>query len=124
MPLARILSTIAVLLAFAAGPHTVRAADFGIGTVRNIANTHGVPSAIGFGSFVRIRHYIINIAKLAAYVISAVALLAIIYGGVLYVSSAGDESQAKKAKTSIMYAAIGLIIAGLSAALVNLVLTL
>ncbi|MCK9186336.1 hypothetical protein M0P48_02770 [Candidatus Gracilibacteria bacterium] len=50
------------------------------------------------------------------------AVLMVIYGGILYVTAAGNEENAKKAKTIIMYAAIGIIIILLSYAIVNTIL--
>lgn len=48
-----------------------------------------------------------------------VAVIVIIYGGAQYILSRGDEDQAKTAKQVILYAVIGLIVIGLSAAIVN-----
>jgi hypothetical protein len=50
------------------------------------------------------------------------ATLMIIYGGILYVTAAGNEENAKKGKTIIMYAAIGIIIILLSYAIVSTIL--
>lgn len=47
------------------------------------------------------------------------AVVVIIYGGVQYVTSRGEEDQARIAKNVILYAVIGLIVIGLSAAIVN-----
>jgi hypothetical protein len=46
----------------------------------------------------------------------------IIYGGVLYVSAAGDEGKIDKGKKIIMYAIVGIVIILLSFAIVNTVL--
>lgn len=51
-----------------------------------------------------------------------VALAAIIYGGFLYITSAGDEDRAAKGKKVVLYAVIGLILIGLSAVIVNIVI--
>jgi hypothetical protein len=48
-----------------------------------------------------------------------VAAIFIIYGGVRYIISRGDEDAAAEAKNTILYAVIGLIVIGLSAAIVN-----
>lgn len=48
-----------------------------------------------------------------------IAVVMIVYGGVQYVISRGEEDQAKTAKSTILYAVIGLIVIGLSAAIVN-----
>ncbi len=51
-----------------------------------------------------------------------VAVIMVIYGGVLYVTSAGNEENATKGKTVIMYAVIGIIIIAISYALVTTIL--
>jgi len=50
------------------------------------------------------------------------SVLMVIYGGVLYITAAGEEDKAKKGKTIIMYAAIGIIIVLLSFAIINTIL--
>jgi tetrahydromethanopterin S-methyltransferase subunit F len=51
-----------------------------------------------------------------------VAVVVIIMGGVSYMTSAGDSSKVKKAKDTILYGVIGLIIVMLSFAIVNWVI--
>jgi hypothetical protein len=57
------------------------------------------------------------------YIIGAVAVLMIIIGGLRYVTSNGDPSQLTSAKNTVLYAAIGLVIAAMANAIVNFVLT-
>lgn len=57
------------------------------------------------------------------FIIGAVAVLMIIIGGLRYVTSNGDPAQLTGAKNTIMYAAIGLVIAAMANAVVNFVLT-
>lgn len=54
---------------------------------------------------------------------AVVALLAIVWGGLQYITSLGDESKAKTAKSVIFYAVLGLLIIGISFAIINLVKT-
>ena len=54
-------------------------------------------------------------------VLSIIAVIFIIYGGIQYMTSTGDSGKTKKAKDTILYAAIGLIVCSLAAALVNFV---
>jgi hypothetical protein len=56
--------------------------------------------------------------------VGLIAVIAVIYGGVRYILSGGDEDAAKDAKRIILYAVIGLIVIGLSAAIVNFVIEL
>lgn len=51
-----------------------------------------------------------------------VATIMVIYGGVLYVTAAGNDEQAGKAKNVILYAVAGIIVILLSFALVNTVI--
>ncbi len=50
------------------------------------------------------------------------SVLMVIYGGILYITAGGEEEKAKKGKTIIMYAAIGIIIVLLSFAIINTIL--
>ena len=66
-----------------------------------------------------------NVAGIINGVIGAlgiVAVIVIIMGGVSYMTSAGDASKVKKAKDTILYGVIGLIIVMLSFAIVNWVI--
>ena len=56
-------------------------------------------------------------------VLGIVAVVIIILGGVSYVTSAGDPGKVKKAKDTILYGIIGLIIALLAYAIVNFILS-
>jgi len=57
------------------------------------------------------------------FIIGAVAVLMIIIGGMRYVTSNGDPAQLTSAKNTILYAAIGLVLAAMANAIVNFVLT-
>lgn len=56
------------------------------------------------------------------FVIGAVSVVMLIWGGIRYTTSAGNSSNVTAAKNTIMYAIIGLIIAFLAYAIVNWVL--
>ncbi len=53
--------------------------------------------------------------------IGVVAIGAIIYGGVTYVTSAGDPGKAKKARDIIVYSVVGLVVTLLAFAIVNFI---
>ncbi len=55
-------------------------------------------------------------------VVGIAAAIYLVLGGVRYVMSQGDSGEAEKAKLTILYAVIGLIIIGLSAVIVNFVI--
>lgn len=56
-------------------------------------------------------------------VLGVVAVVMIIVGGVTYMTSQGDPGKTKRARDTILYGIIGLIIALLAYAIVNFVLT-
>lgn len=63
------------------------------------------------------------IINVALGVLGLVAVVMIILGGLSYTTSAGDAAKVKKAKDTIMYGVIGLVVALLAFAIVNFVLT-
>ena len=56
-------------------------------------------------------------------VLGIVAVVIIVLGGVQYTTSAGDPGKVKKAKDTILYGIIGLVVALLAFAVVNFVLS-
>ncbi len=62
---------------------------------------------------------IVNVLLVLAAIVGAIF---VIIGGVQYMTASGDEDQAKKGRNTVLYAAIGLIIIGLAAVIVNFVL--
>ena len=65
---------------------------------------------------------VVNILKTIIGALGIVAAIFIIIGGITYMTSAGDASKVKKAKDTILYASIGLIICALAFAIVNWVI--
>jgi hypothetical protein len=63
-----------------------------------------------------------NIVNIALYVIGAVSVLMLIYGGIRYTISGGDTAAVTAAKNTILYAIIGIVIALLAYAIVNFVI--
>ncbi|MFA6896884.1 MAG: pilin [Patescibacteria group bacterium] len=55
--------------------------------------------------------------------VGLVAILALIFGGVQYLTAAGNEDQVRDAKATIKNAIIGLVIAGLAYAIVLTIVT-
>lgn len=64
-----------------------------------------------------------NITNVLMTVVGIAAVIMIIVGGLMYITSAGDTEKTKRAKDTILYAVIGLIIAILSFAIVSFVTT-
>ncbi|MEA2097518.1 MAG: pilin [Patescibacteria group bacterium] len=53
--------------------------------------------------------------------VSMVAVLMVIYGGIQYLASAGDESKAESGKKTLTYAFMGLVICGLAYGIVEVI---
>jgi intracellular septation protein A len=85
----------------------------------NAINVDNPGNAFAAANFTQI------INRVANFITSFIAILAIIflvYGGLLYVTAGGDESQIEKAKTTITYAIWGLFLAGLAYAIARLII--
>ena len=55
--------------------------------------------------------------------VTMIAVLAIIWGGIQYLTSAGNEEQTRSGKRTMTYALLGLIIAGIAYAIVKIIVT-
>ncbi len=64
-----------------------------------------------------------NIINWIVGILGIVAVVVIIMGGVTYMTSAGDAGKVKKAKDTILYGLIGLVVCALAYAIVNFVIT-
>lgn len=69
------------------------------------------------------RQLVLTIVNFFLGFLGLIAVLMIIYGGVMIVTSAGDPAKADKGKKILTYAAIGIVIILLSFAFVSTVLT-
>jgi heme/copper-type cytochrome/quinol oxidase subunit 2 len=74
------------------------------------------PEGTAQGGLVQAIRTIVNIILILA---GIVAVIYLIIGGVQYITSQGDEDKAATAKNTVLFAVIGLIVIGLSAAVVN-----
>lgn len=63
-----------------------------------------------------------TITDAALYIIGAVSVLMLIYGGIRYTLSAGNEKDVTAAKNTILYAIIGIIVALMAYAIVHWVI--
>lgn len=108
--------TALLLVAFSAlGGATAGAQLISAGDVpSNVASATG-----GETSF---RAIILKIVNFFLGFLGLIAVIMIIYGGITYVTSAGNEEKAGEAKKIIMYAIVGIIIVLISFALVNTVI--
>lgn len=69
------------------------------------------------------REDFIGIINAVIGVIGLVAVIVIIVGGVTYMTSSGDPQKVKKAKDTILYGIIGMIVCALAFAIVNFVIS-
>ena len=70
-----------------------------------------------------VKGFIGNIIKTMFFIVGVLAVIVIIFAGVTFVMSAGNSQTIQKAKTTIIYAVIGLIVSILSYAIVNFVVS-
>ena len=63
-----------------------------------------------------------TIVNILLFIIGAISVIMLIWGGIRYTTSAGNSASVTSAKNTIMYAIIGLVIAVLAYAVVNWVL--
>lgn len=88
--------------------------------VRNIAQCNlSVDELVG-RSLTDVFSVIVNVIS---GIVGFIAVVMVIIGGISYTTSSGDSSRVKKAKDTILYGIIGLIISLLAFAIVNFVLT-
>lgn len=64
-----------------------------------------------------------TVTDVLLFVVGAVAVIMLIYGGFKYVTSSGDAQAVTSAKNTIMYAVIGIVVAIMSFALLSFVTT-
>jgi hypothetical protein len=82
----------------------------------------GVESAQTGSKDTDAKQVIQSIVNLLLFITGAVAVIMIVIGGIKYVTSAGEASQAKSAKDTILYAVIGLIVAIVAYAVVTFII--
>ena len=74
------------------------------------------------GSTANLETVVKRIINTALYIIGILAVVMMILGGIQYTTSAGEQAQVTKAKNTILYGLVGLIIAVLAYAIVNFVI--
>jgi len=84
----------------------------------------GIGAATGSGcqTSISLRTVIRNIINIFSVIIGVVAVVMIMVAGFRYVTAAGDSGNVTSAKNTLIYAIVGLVIAGLSQAIVRFVL--
>lgn len=83
--------------------------------------TEGVQATGGDASSADPGDIIASIVNILLFILGAVAVIMIIFGGIKYTTSNGNPEQIKSAKNTIMYAVVGVVVALLAYAIVNFV---
>jgi hypothetical protein len=65
---------------------------------------------------------IASIVNVFSWVVGVVAVIMVIWGGFTYVTAAGDPQKAAKARSTILYAVVGLVVVALAQIIVQFVL--
>lgn len=63
-----------------------------------------------------------NIINVLLWVVGILAVIMIVWSGISYIISSGDSAKVTKAKNTLVYSVVGLIVAILAAAIVNFVI--
>lgn len=64
---------------------------------------------------------ILRIINYVLAIVGVIALAFLVYGGFMYITSAGNEDRVEQAKQIIINAVIGIVVIGVAAAIVNFV---
>lgn len=89
-------------------------ANFAIGQTGNCTTTVNSSSFQGT---------VTSIVNLITFIVAAIAVVMIIYGGFRYITSGGDPGKVTSAKNTILYGLIGLVIVAVAQVLTRFVLT-
>lgn len=65
------------------------------------------------------KNIVTNLINYALFFIGALALIFVIWGGILFVTSGGDAEKTTKARNTLLYAIIGVVVVVLAYAIVN-----
>lgn len=84
-------------------------------------SSNKLPETVGTSG--NLKDTIIGIINAVIGVLGVVAVVVIIIGGIGYMTSSGDAGKVKKAKDTILYGVIGLVIVVLAFAIVNFVIS-
>lgn len=71
----------------------------------------------------KIGNFIGGVVSIISYIAGVIAIIMIIISGIRYTTSGGDSAKVGAAKTALIYALIGVAVAGLAQILVHLVLS-
>lgn len=114
-----IILTLAIITGFGIAilPETVGAAN-----VFDACNGNNDPICTEATADGKLTAFVKVIVDTLFYILGAVAVIVIILSGISYVTSTGDPGAITKAKSTLTYAVIGLVVAMLAYAIVNFVI--
>ena len=82
---------------------------------------NGTKGKTGDFSIDKIFQLILTVAQILTYFAIGLAVLAMVYGGILMISDSGDQARVGKGKKILTNAVIGLVVAIVAATIVNIV---
>ncbi len=94
--------------------NVVRATDMTLSSGVSSSQGHDVPKDLAGDVFK-------NLVDILLFIIGAVSVIMLIYGGIRYTTSGGNANSVTAAKNTIMYSIIGLVVAILAFAVVQFV---
>ncbi len=92
------------------------------GTDINISTTGNNASCTGDTGNSGLNTLLTNVVNIFSAIVGVIAVLMVIWGGLRYITSGGDQNKVASAKNTLIYAVIGLIIVALSQVIVHFVL--
>ncbi len=79
------------------------------------------PQAVKPGSGSYIPNIVFFVIQMLLFVAALAVIFAILYGGLMYITSAGDETKASKGRAAVLNGVIGAIVVSLSFVVVQLI---
>ena len=113
-------ATVGAFASVAGGVLVAAPSTFAANHLTDYANQSAQTGATGNGD--GLMKTLQGILSIALGVIGFISVIMIVVGGLQYTTSSGDTSKVTKAKNTIMYGVIGLVISILAYAIVNFVL--
>lgn len=86
----------------------------GVGLTGTACNTPGAGT--------KVSDVVVNVIKFITYVVGIVAVIMIMVGGFKFVTSAGDASKTASAKSTLIWALVGLMVVALAQFIINFVM--
>lgn len=122
-----VLAVSAIALPVFAMPMSAAAADInnslGCGATLNVENADGSSCTSDDATFHNLQELLNLVINVFSLVVGVIAVIMIIVGGLRYITSGGDSSKVGGAKTTIIYALVGLVIVALAQLIVHFVLS-